>query len=258
MELLKANYINTSTAIVVQSNTATAEFIMTPDLSYQYVSSGYANDTTTTTLRINFSETLSVDRIALLGINLKGFDIYYNGATANTFALTSTGSTTTSQWSSNSETALYLHCTPVNCTSVSIDMKSTMVSNAEKALGYLVVSSQRLDFSRLPSADKYKPLLESKEVVHKLSDGNTRIQTIADKFKATVQLDYITASFRNSLRQVYNEHNSMIFVAFGTTTAWDTVIFPCVWQGAFEFYKHSDNSPDTGFEGKITLLETTP
>lgn len=258
MELIKSNYIDTSTAIVVQSNTATAEFIMTTDLSYQYVSSGYADDLTTTTLRVNFSETLSVSRIALLGMNLKDFTIYYNGTTASTFALTTTGATTTSSFSSNSETSMYLFATPVFCTSVSIDMKKTITADSEKALGYLVISDLKLDFSRIPSADNYKPMLEPKEVVHKLSDGNTRIQTIADKWKATVSLDYIDSSFRNSLRSIYNEHKAMIFVPFGTSTSWDTVIFPCVWQGAFDFYKYSDNAATVGFEGKINLVETTP
>lgn len=258
MELLKSNYINTSTALVVNSNTATAEYIMNPDLTFQYVSSGFANDLTTSTLRINFSETLTVSRLALVGMNLKEFDLYYNGATANAFALTTTGSTTTSKWSSNSETAIYMTCTPVACTSVSLDMKKTISANQEKALGYFVISQEHLDFSRIPSAKNYTPKLESKEVVHTLSDGNTRLQTVADRWKVDIKLEYISETLRNSLRTIYNLHTGLIFVPFGTTTSWDQIIFPCVWQGPFEFYKFSDNAPSTGFEGKLKLLETTP
>src|SRR3990167_2584887 len=98
MELLKANYINTTTAIVVGSNTDSAKYIIEPDPLFQYVSSGFNNDSTTATLRINFSETLTVSRIGLVGINLKAFDLYYNGATASTFALTTTAATTASTW----------------------------------------------------------------------------------------------------------------------------------------------------------------
>jgi hypothetical protein len=258
MELIKSNYIDTTTAIVVNSNTTTAEYIMTPDTTYQYVSSGFNNDLTTSTLRINFAQTMTVSRLALLGMNLKDFDLYYNGVTANAFAMTTSSATTTSKWISNSETSMYITCTPVACTSVSLDMKKTITANAEKALGYFVISEERIDFSRIPSADNYKPSLESKEVIHKLSDGNTRIQTVADRWKVDIKLDYITTSFRNSLRAIYNIHDGMIFVPFGTTTSWDAVIFPCVWQGTFDFYKFSDDSPDTGFEGKIRLLETSP
>lgn len=258
MELLKASYINTTTAIVVNSNTQTAEYIMNPDISFQYVSSGFNNDATTATLKINFSETLTVSRIALLGINLREFDLFYNGVTANAFAMTATSSTTTSKWTSNSESALYITVAPVACTSVSLDMKKTMVANSEKAVGYMVVSQERIDFTRIPSAKNYTPLLETQEVTHKLSDGNTRLQVIADRWKATVKLEYISESFRNSLRSIYNLHESHIFVPFGTTTSWDQVIFPCVWQGPFDFYKFSDNAPSAGFEGMIKLLETTP
>lgn len=258
MELLKPSYINTTTAIVVGSNTATAEYIMNPDVSFQYVTTGFNSDLTIATLKINFSETLTLSRIALAGMNLKKFNLFYNGVTANSLALTTTAATTVSQWTTNSETAMYMQCTPVACTSLSLDMYSTQVANAEKALGYMMISQERIDFSRLPSAKNYTPLIDTQEVTHKLSDGNTRLQVIADRWKATIRLDYITESFRNSLRTIYNIHDSHIFVPFGTTTGWDQVIFPCVWQAPFDFYKFSDNAPSSGFEGTIKLLETTP
>jgi hypothetical protein len=258
MELLRKNYVNTTTAIVVNSNTDSAQYIMNPDTSFQFVSSGFNNDLTTVTLRINFTETLTVSRIAMVGMNLKEFDLFYNGVTANAFALTTSAATTTSKWTSNSETSMFMQCTPVACTSVSLDMKKTMVADAEKALGYFVVSQERIDFSRIPSAKNYNPVIDTEEVVHKLSDGNTRIQVVADRWRANVKLEYISESFRNSLRTIYNLHDGLIFVPFGTTTAWDAVIFPCVWQGPFDFYKFSDNAPATGFEGTIKLWETTP
>src|SRR3990167_1436539 len=208
MELLKANYINTTTAIVVGSNTDSAKYIIEPDPLFQYVSSGFNNDSTTATLRINFSETLTVSRIGLVGINLKAFDLYYNGATASTFALTTTAATTASTWASNSETALYLHCTAVDCTSVTLDMKSTQLADNEKAIGYLVISTPRVDFSRIPSAKNYTPIIDTKEVVHQLSDGNTRLQVISDRWRANIKLVYISEAFRNTLRTIYNLHES--------------------------------------------------
>lgn len=258
MELLKASYINTTTALVVGSNTQTAEYVMNPDLSFQYVTSGFNDDLTTAAMRINFAETVTVNRIALMGTNLKSFDIFYNGVTASAFTMTTTSSTTTSKWTNNSETSIYIQCDSVDCTSVTIDMKKTMIANKEKAIGYLVISKQSLDFSKIPSAKNYTPMIDTQEVIHKLSDGNTRSQVIADRWRATVKLDFITESFRNSLRSLYNLHESLIFVPFGTTTSWDCVIFPCVWLGPFDFYKFSDNTPGAGFEGTIKLSETTP
>lgn len=258
MELLKANFIDTTTSLVVNSNTAAAELVMNPDLSFQYVSSGLNDDNTIATLKVNFSSTLTVSRLALLGMNLKDFRLYYNGVTANTFALTTTGATTVSNFSTNSETAMYLQATPVACTSVSIDMRKTMVANAEKAIGYFIVSQERLDFSRIPAAKNYIPTLDAEEVVHALSDGNTRVQNIANRWRFDIKLEYISTSFRDSLRTIYNLHAGHIFVPFGTTTSWDQIIAPVVWPAPFNFYKFSDNAVGTGFEGSIKLLETSP
>lgn len=257
MELLKANFIQTTTGIVVESNTDTAKYIMVPDVSFQYQSSGFNDDNTTTSIRFNFDETLTVSRIALRGINLREFSMFYNGATASAFSILN-GATTASSWSSNSETGLYLQVTPVACTSVTLAMKKTMVANAEKALGYLVLSQEHIDFPTIPAAKDYKPIWDTKDVVHELSDGSTRIQAIASKWQVDVSLQYISESFRNSLKSVFDLHAGMIFVPFGTTTSWDGIIFPCVWLSPFDFYKFSDNAPATGFSGSMKLKETTP
>lgn len=257
MELLKPNYIDTSTAFVVNSNTAASTYVMDPDITFQYVSSGLNDDTTYSSMRINFSETMTVSRLALMGINLKEFKVFYDGVTANTFALTTTGATVASSWTSNSETSMYLQCTPTYCTSVTLDMKKTMTANSEKAVGYFLISQERLNFDRLPSANDYQPLRNSQQVVHQLSDGNIRLQTIADRWQATVKLNYITETMRNSLKAIYDLHQPSVFVPFGTTTSWDNVIFPCVWTAPFNFYQFSDNSPGAGFDGSMNFLETS-
>jgi hypothetical protein len=258
MELLKPNYIDTVTSIIVNNNSSTVENILNPDLTYQFVSSGMNDDTTTTTMRIAFSETTLVSRIAIAGINLKKFNLYYDAATANTFALTSTGATITSRWITNSESAMYLQCTGVYCTSVSLDMYSTQVANSEKAIGYFVLSTERLNFTRIPAAKNYTPLRNAKEVIHSLSDGRTRIQTVSDMWSFDIKLEYIDETMRNSLRTIYDLHAPHIFVPFGTTTAWDGIISPVVWQSPFTFYKVSDNAVSAGFEGSMKLMETTP
>ena len=257
MELLKPNYIDTTTAIEVNSNTDGAENIMNPDVTFQHVSSGLNDDLTHATYRINFEETVSVSRIALAELNWKQFNIYHNGVTANALSLTS-GPTTVSQWTSNSETAMYLQFTSVNCTSLSFDVLKTQVANVEKALGYMVISDVRMEFDRIPAAKGYQPTLDAEEVVHRLSDGKHRIQKIGDSWVFDIQLSYITESFRNELRDVYNLHAGHIYVPFGTATGWDGICVPVVWQAPFDFYRHSDNAPGTGFEGSIRLLETTP
>lgn len=254
MELLKSNYVDTTTSIIVDSNTVSAQYLLDRDKTFQYVSSGYT--AAKTTIRVNFTETLSVSRIALMGHNLKGFTAYYNGVTANTFALTNTCDTIASDFSSNSATSNYLTCNPVFCTSVSIQCNSTIVAAQEKAIGWLVISDVLQAFTRTPAAKGYTPLVNPMQIVHKLSDGGTRIQTVSDKWSASLQYSYLTQAQRDALKVTYDLHQEMIFCPFGTTTGWDEVIFPCVWQGAFEFYKFSDDAQASGFSGKINLMET--
>lgn len=259
MEFLTKNLYDTTTSVVVNSNTTTVENLFSRDLRYQYVSSGFNNDATTSTLVINFGETVSVSRIALLGMNLKSFTIFYNGATANTFSLTSTGATTVSDFSTNSETSMYLSATPVDCTSVSIDMKSTQLADQDKAIGYLVVSNVLSDLdTRVPDSANYRPLFSPKEIVHELSDGSFRTQVFDRKYGASIGLRYCDTALRNELKTVFDLHDDFIFCAFGTTTSWDEVFFPCVWSGPFEFFEFSDNAVNAGHSGRIKLLETRP
>jgi len=258
MELLKPNFIDPDINFVVNSATLVADYVMNPDPTFQYVSEGFNNDLTTVSMRINFLETLTVSRIGLIGINLKDFTIFYNGATANTFALTSTGATMASSWTANSETGMFLYCTPVACTSVTIDMKKTITANSEKAIGYFVLSQERLSFDRIPAAKNYSPIVNTEEVVHRLSDGNTRIQRISDKWSFDIKLEYISEAMRNSLKTIYDLHDGHIFVPFGTSTSWDKVMAPVVWPSPFNFFRFSDNAVGAGFEGSISLLETTP
>ena len=256
MDFLRANFINTTTQLAVNSNTLTQSNIFNSDIRRQYFSEGFNNDLTTTTIMVSFDETLSVSRIALMEANFKALNIFYNGLTANTFSFTSTSATITSQWSANSETSLYLEATAVNVTSVTFDFKSTQVANSEKAVGFIVLSNVLLNFERVPSAGDYKPKLKPKEVIHKLSDGGVRTHFVENKFETIVKFKHITETFRDNLKTVYDLHQKMIFVPFGTSTSWDKILYESVWTGSFDFFKYSDNAQASGFSGTLKIMET--
>lgn len=256
-ELLRANYANTSTQFVVNDNTATAVNVLIRDTRFQYASSTFANDATTVTMRISFNETLTVDRIALVSHNLKSFTLFYNGATANTFSITG-GDTTVSNYTTNSTTSHYFRCASVGVTSVSIDMKSTIVANKNKTIGFLAISEMLTDFGgRIPSAQSFKPSLKPENIVHTLSDGRKRIQTVGQVWEASFQLDFVTESIRDDLKEIFDDALPMLFCPFGTTTGWDETIFQCVWSDSFDFFQYSDNASDAGFSGGIKLFEST-
>jgi hypothetical protein len=257
MEFLYANYLDTTTQISVESNTLLAEKIMLRDATRQWFSDGWANDLTSTTITITFDTTTTISRIALDGINLKSFVIYYNGVTANTFNLTSTGMTTASNFLNNTEAAMFLTCTPTPVSSVSIQMRTTQTANSEKAIGYLLLSEQLMDFERIPSASNYNPRTNSEEIVHRMSDGGTKINVKDRKFSTDLKLKYISETFKADLKAVYESDTDFVFVAFPTTTGWDKQLAPVVWEGDFDFERFSDNNPASGREGSIRLRETS-
>jgi len=255
MEFLKPNFVNTVGVIDVPSDTATSNNLFNRDLTFQWASTGFNNDSTIASLKINFNETQTVSRIALMNHNLKEYNVFFDGVTANTFSLSTTASTITSQFSSNSETSQFMTVTPQDCTSVTFDLKATQLANSEKAIGFLAVTNEFFVFERVPAAKDYKPINDSKEVLHRLSDGGERLQIIGNKFKTQISFKHITKTFRDNLRTVYDSKEQFMFAAFPTTTAWDEILFPVIWPGDFDFLRFSDNAVNAGFRGRIKLSE---
>lgn len=255
MEFVKVNFVNSAGAILIDSNTTAAENLINWDLRKQYISDGYNDDLTSTSITYSFSETLAVDRIAILEHNLKDFSIYYNGTTASVFALTTTAATTTCSFNANSETSHYFYTTQVNCTSVTLQMNKTIVADVEKAIGYFLVSAQELDFERIPAAGGYAPKLVPKQIIHKMSDGGVRRHRSHDKWHVDLKFKYISTTFRNSLKSIYDSSQTFVYVPFGTSTGWDGIIFESVWENNFDFYTYADNAATAGFKGSIKLSE---
>lgn len=256
MEFIKANFLNTTTMISLSPNTQTgiASNLFNRDPYYQFYTDGMNSDSTTQSITITFDSATNVSRIGLLDINLKEFSIFYNGVTANAFGLS--GPTTTSSWVNNSVTSMYLKVNTIACTSITIDMKKTMAADSEKIIGLVIFSDNYYETSRTPSSSNYKPKFMSKQVVHKLSDGGTRIHQVKNKWQVDISLDYILPSEKNSLYTIWGLLVPFNFIPFPTSTGWDGICFESVWEGDFDFYEYSDNASVSGFSGKIKLRET--
>lgn len=257
MEFIKANYLNTTTQIAVNNATSTISYLFNRDEYYQWITDGLNNDATTATITITFDETTAVSRIALIDTNIKSFTIFYNGSTSNTFSLSTDGSTNASSFSNNSQTSLYMRVASTTMvSSITIDLKTTQTANQEKLLGYILISDLYTTLTQIPSAEEYNPNIIPKQIVHKLSDGGTRIHRIRKKWAINFNLDYISTSQRDSLLDVYNLLDPFHFVPFGTTTSWDGICPEVIWDGPFEFYEYSTNAISSGFSGSVKLSET--
>lgn len=254
MEFLKANLINTTTQIAVNSNTTTVSNLFNTDPFYQYYSENMANDLTTSSIIVTFDSATSVSRIALKDTNAKEFRLFYNGATANAFTFLN-GATTTSIFTGNSETSLYFRFATLSVSSITLEIKKTITANQEKYLAEFVLSDLYVALEKIPDANSYSPKIMSKQIVHKLSDGGTRLHNIRRKYSTSLNLDYVSEDQRELLKDLYELNDSFIFCPFGTSASWDGILYGAVWPGDFNFYEYSDNAAASGFSGKINILE---
>lgn len=254
MEFSSRSYIETTTQYSVNNSTITVSNLLDPDIRKQFISDQFNNDLTTVTMTISFDETTTIDRIALLEFNAKKFNVYYNGATANAFTITNP--TTTTQFTNNSASNMYLACTAVAVTSVTFDFYSTQVANSEKAIGYIYIGANQLTFDRIPSSKNYTPVRDPKELIHELSDGGNRRHVVQTKWSTKLKFSYLSETFRSNLEEVYDLNEPIVFIPFGTGTSWDGILFEANWVGNFDFYKYSDDAANSGFSGSIDLKET--
>lgn len=256
MEFLRPNFVNTSTQYDVDSNTATAGFLVDRRPSRQYKSVGSADDTTQTSIRITFPNTVTVDHILLQNLNFKEFKIFKDGSTASTFALTSTVGTASSSWTAFSGDHLYLVLASLTAmTSLTIDIKSTQIANQEKALGQLVVSSRLYQFTRNPKNDGFTPSVYAKEIDHEASDGGSILFNIRNKMRYDLMVQY--DDDRAALQTVYDMKTEMYFVPFPTCSSWNGDAFEMIWRGGFDVgRKPTTNFVQSGYDKKIKLEET--
>ncbi len=255
MEFLKANLINTTTQIMVNSNTDTSSNLFNRDPLYQYYSDGLNNDLTSSSITITFDATTPVSRIALVDNNFKQFQIYYDNTTTNSITLLNSD-TTVCSYTANADVDKYFKFATLQVASLTLKIDKTITADQEKVLGLFIVSNLNLALTLTPSASKYKPVVVPKQVVHKMSDGGTRIHNVRKKWDTKFSLDYVSTAQRDSLRDIYNADLEFIFCPFGTATGWDGSIYEAVWVGQFDFYEFSDNASSSGFSGKLDLMET--
>lgn len=255
MEFIKGNFLNTTTQLTVNSNTSTSANLFSRDLFYQYYTESLNSDSTTMSITVTFDATTSVSRIGMKDINFKQFRMFYNGSTANSFSLVN-ADTTVSNYITNSATSKYFRFNTISVSSVTIQATSTIVANQEKLLGLLVVSDLEVELEKRPSAQQYKPRFVPKQIVHKMSDGGTRINKVRDKYEASLNLEYISYEETQRLYNLWTQDAPFNFIPFGTTTGWDALMYECVWDGPFDFLEYSNNAATSGFGGKISVKET--
>jgi hypothetical protein len=255
MEFLYQNYINTSTVFSVTSGTTSVLYMIDREIAPQYSSSGSNSDTNTTSIIVLFNSAKYVDRLILENINWKSFKIYHGDTTTNNFTI-SNALTTTSIWSNNSETSLYLKFSLTSLTKITIQITATMNSNEEKKCGEIWVAQKYIELADNPSAKNYKPKFSRKEYSYEMSDGGTATYFLSDRYQGKISLDFISSTSEELLYDLYTENTPFIFVPIPTSTTWNDRIWEVNWIGDYTFLEYTDNYLNNGFSGDIDLRET--
>ena len=258
MEILTTNYLNTTTLVNVASGTDTVSRLFNRETyNNYYESSGFNTNTSGVTIGVTFVSAQNISRIALQGINFKDFTIYYNSNSANTFTLVS-AETTTSDWSGNSATGLYLKFSTISVDSVFIECTGTMAGGDEKHVSQLWIGDTKVVFENNPDYKGYKPAIEIKEVSHEMSDGGTIKYAFGEAFDTKIKLEYQSETMYDNLYSVFRDRQAFVFVPFPTGTSWDgDHIYEVNWIGDFGFPQPSGNDwQSLGYSGQFRLKET--
>ena len=258
MELLSANFFNTTTQFSAASGQSTVVYLLNPNTRFRFYD--IATAAASPLFTVTFDNPQYVNRIALLDHNFKDFTVEYTDSqvflTTGAFPLTTTAQTTVIDFLNNSETSHFFTGPTTLVNSIQIYVSSTSDGYDERYLGYLVISSIRTDFEgRIPNAQNFIVKKVPTQIRHKMSNGGTRIHTLSETYESNLTLDYISETLKDTLADIYASHEEMIFVPFPTSTGWDSLAFPCIWSGDFSF-NYSDNASEAGYSGSIELLGT--
>jgi hypothetical protein len=245
MEFLGVNLYETTTSLIVNSNTDSAQFLFDKSPDNGYSSAGYGTDGTSAVISVLLPSNTVISNVILQKHNLKSFRIYYNSVTANSLISTTT----------NSDSSTYLLFASVTCNSVDIQMIATITPSQEKSIGELIVSNRKFAFERNPNYKDYDPFINRKQVRHEMPDGGVVLYSIKDKFRGKLKWKFITDAFQTQLSNLYATAQPFVFIPFPTSTGWDGKAYEVVWSGKYDF-THANNVKAAGWEGSMTLEQT--
>ena len=255
MEICKNNYVNTTGILTVDSNTTGVANLIDRNRTTTYQTEGY-NGTTATVIDIQFASPVVVSRIGLSKHNLKAFSAYYNDTTTNTFTLDGDFSTSTISYTGNSETSHWFVVSSQTVSSLQISLNEAITATSEKFISELYTGDLHHRLTQNPSFNQYNPKLSEVNFMHKMSDGGTVRYFLADKFKATLKIPFISEADRAVLRTTYETRDPVQFVPFPTALDWDGDMFNVNWSNGFDFFKLTSNIFGNGYNGQIDFMET--
>lgn len=245
MEFLGKNLYDTTTSLIMNSNTDGAQYLFDKNPTLGYSSVGLGTDGTSAVISVLLPSNTVISHVVMQGHNIKSMRIYYNSVTANSILATTT----------NSGSSTYLSFASVTCNSIDFQLYATITPSQEKSVGELIVSNRQVQFERNPGFKDYAPTIFRKQIRHEMPDGGVVQYNVKDKFRASLKWRFITDTFRNQLLSVFSTAQPFVFVPFPTTTGWDGIAYEVVWSKNFDF-TYANNVKSAGWMGSIEMEQT--
>lgn len=207
----------------VSTGSNTADFILDKNEYTQWLSVG-SDDLTTETIVIEFDESQDIDRIFLIGINFKAYELkYWTGAAYASF--TNVVGVNGASKSGIVETAqtlesAYYEFTEVSTTRVQIEIDTTQTADAEKELNRFIATSELGTLAGYPIV---KDVSKSKNIrSSKLLDGRKFITKALEVYEIKIDFRNYPPSYEDDLdlvRTLIERDNSFLIWLCGGRNA---------------------------------------
>lgn len=242
MFFLSKNYLNADDTITPTSNDAIKTYLYDQNKSTQWESTGETDEDGdySCQIEITFYEgslttNRTIDTIVLQNINLKKFKFEYYDGSWNAMAET--------QYTTNADTSLRIKLSSsVTCSKIRLMMDETIVATQEKKVGELWLLLETLELTLTKTTRRSRvDYLEGGN--YRLADGILEQWTVAlnnalaTKWQASYQLQWITDTVLNSLKDIYDTHD-VITVTLDYARDVDA-IYLCQWTGE---WRSEDNA----------------
>lgn len=244
----RKNYVFTSSSMSATSGNGSLVNLIDRNPAKVWTTASQNSDVLTAVVQWTPDSATNISYVMLLNHNFKDFRILYNSGTTFTpnFSVTS---------NTFSNTLFAFGSVTVN--NLQIMVTKTMVTNSEKTLGELIVTNLKTSLDANPLATNYRPIRFKKGLEQELSDGGIVSVFLAQKFRADINMHFISTDTADSLVSIWSEHTDMVFVPFGVntfTTAWAGQAEFVNWIGDLDISRPRDNVV-TGYQGIIRLAQ---
>ena len=228
------NELNSSDSYTFTSASANLDYYLyDDDLSKQLTSSG-SDDVTDEVITVDFSNTVTADRIFVGNHNIKAGNLQYSDDDQGSWKDFSPAIS----WSANTDTHNYYEVTEVSgITDLRLTINTTQTVNDEKRVGQLRLFSELHEMVKNPwnvDREYFK-----KQIRNETDSGGSRIVNKGTKFRATIFFSGLQQTDSDALWDVSDRNSSFyVYMGGGRTDLWQRGwrvqdMYLVNWLGAF-------------------------